>query len=82
MEVPEHYGLFEFDFSVLQNMEGLQQDKPKTLTKQSSSSFLDMAQRTPTDPKTFEEPISSRHPTSHHGTPKIATPMPLQGFAF
>ncbi|GJS41801.1 phospholipase-like protein [Tanacetum coccineum] len=81
MEVPEHYGLSDFDFSVLQNTEGLQQDGPKTLTKQSSSSFFDMAQRTPTYPKTFEEPISSRHPTSHHGTPKIATPMPLQGFA-
>ncbi|GJX38190.1 phospholipase-like protein [Tanacetum coccineum] len=76
MEVPEHYGLSDFDFSVLQNTEGLQQDGPKTLTKQSSSSFFDMAQRTPTYPKTFEEPISSRHPTSHHGTPKIATPMP------
>ncbi|GJT68796.1 phospholipase-like protein [Tanacetum coccineum] len=75
MEIPEHYGLSDFDFS------GLQQDGPKTLTKQSSSSFFDMAQRTPTYPKTFEEPISSRHPTSHHGTPKIATPMPLQGFA-
>ncbi|GJS26674.1 hypothetical protein Tco_0487294 [Tanacetum coccineum] len=65
----------------MENYEGLQQDGPKTLTKQSSSSFFDMAQRTPTYPKTFEEPISSRHPTSHHDTPKIATHMPLQGFA-
>ncbi|GKF68150.1 hypothetical protein Tco_0197829, partial [Tanacetum coccineum] len=31
MEVPEHYGLSDFDFSVLQNTEGLQQDGPKTL---------------------------------------------------
>ncbi|GJW69499.1 phospholipase-like protein, partial [Tanacetum coccineum] len=68
MEVPEHYGLSDFDFSVLQNTE-------------SSSSFFDMAQRTPTYPKTFEEPIPSRHPTSQPGSPKITTPMPLQGFA-
>nr|GEW20350.1 hypothetical protein [Tanacetum cinerariifolium] len=40
-----------------------------------------MAQRTPTYPKTFEEPIPSRHPTSYPGTPHIATPMALQGFA-
>ncbi|GKB93301.1 ribonuclease H-like domain-containing protein, partial [Tanacetum coccineum] len=81
VEVREHYRLSDFDFSVLQNTEGLRQDGPKTFTKQTSSSFFDMAQRTPTYPKTFEEPIPSRHPTSYPGTPHIATPMALQGFA-
>ncbi|GJZ92273.1 phospholipase-like protein [Tanacetum coccineum] len=37
--------------------------------------------RTPTYPKTFEEPIPSWHPTSYPDTPHIATPMALQGFA-
>ncbi|GKC58593.1 hypothetical protein Tco_1086191 [Tanacetum coccineum] len=77
MEVREHYGLSDFDFSVLHKTE----DGSKTFTKQASSSFFDMAQRTPTYPKMFEEPIPSRHPTSHPGTPQILTPMPLQGFA-
>nr|GEW43072.1 putative reverse transcriptase domain, reverse transcriptase zinc-binding domain protein [Tanacetum cinerariifolium] len=81
VEVREHYGLSDFDFSVLQNTEGLRHDEPKTFTKQTSSSFFDMAQRTPTYPKTFDEPIPSRHPTSYPGTPHIATPMALQGFA-
>nr|GFC16511.1 phospholipase-like protein [Tanacetum cinerariifolium] len=43
VEVREHYGLSDFDFSVLQNTE----DGPKSFTKQDSSSFFDMAQRTP-----------------------------------
>ncbi|GJW12446.1 hypothetical protein Tco_1578273 [Tanacetum coccineum] len=83
VEVHEHYGLSDFDFSVLQNTK----DGPKTFTKQTSSSFFDMAQRTPTYPKTLEEPIPSRHPTSYPGTsqnpgtPHIATPMAQQGFA-
>nr|GEV29553.1 hypothetical protein [Tanacetum cinerariifolium] len=80
VEVREHYGLSDFDFSVLQNTEGLRQDGPKTFTKQTSNSFFDMAQRTPTYPKTFEEPIPSRHPNSYPDTPHIATPMELQGF--
>ncbi|GKD48079.1 phospholipase-like protein, partial [Tanacetum coccineum] len=57
------------------------QDGPKTFTKQTSSSFFDMAQRTPTYPNTFEDPIPSRHPTSYPGTSHIMTPMTLQGFA-
>ncbi|GJU33603.1 hypothetical protein Tco_1181957 [Tanacetum coccineum] len=83
MEVHEHYGLSDFDFSVLQNTE----DGPKTFTKQTSNSFFDMDQRTPTYPNTLEEPIPSRHPTSYPGTsqnpgtPHIATPMAQQGFA-
>nr|GEW39603.1 hypothetical protein [Tanacetum cinerariifolium] len=81
VEVREHYGLSDFDFSVLKNTKGLRQDGPKTFTKQTSSSFFDMAQRTPTYSKTFEEPISSRHPTSYPGTPHIETPIALQGFA-
>ncbi|GKC96221.1 phospholipase-like protein, partial [Tanacetum coccineum] len=76
-EVREHYGLSDFDFSVLQNTE----DRPKTFTKQTSSSFFDMAQRTPTYPDTFEELIPSWNPTYYFGTPYIATPMALQGFA-
>ncbi|GKA99703.1 hypothetical protein Tco_0827697 [Tanacetum coccineum] len=81
VEIHEHYGLSDFDFSVLQNKEGLRQDGPKTFTKQTSSSFFDMAQRTPTYPNTFEDPIPSRHPTSYPGTSHIMTPMTLQGFA-
>ncbi|GJU12751.1 hypothetical protein Tco_1135147 [Tanacetum coccineum] len=83
VEVHEHYGLSYFDFSVLQNTK----DGPKTFTKQTSSSFFGMAQRTPTYPKTLEEPIPSRHPTSYPGTsqnpgtPHIATPMVQPGFA-
>ncbi|GJW35429.1 phospholipase-like protein [Tanacetum coccineum] len=68
VEIREHYGLSDFDFSVLQN-------------KETSSSFFDMAQRTPTYSNTFEDPIPSRHPTSYPGTSHIATPMTLQGFA-
>ncbi|GKA62391.1 hypothetical protein Tco_0761910, partial [Tanacetum coccineum] len=75
VEVREHYGLT--DLRPFQNS----QDGPKTFTKQTSSSFFDMAQRTPTYPKTLEEPIPSRHPTSYPGTSHIATPMTLQGFA-
>nr|GEV86935.1 hypothetical protein [Tanacetum cinerariifolium] len=74
VEVREHYGLSDFNFSVLQNTEGLRQDGPKTFTKQTSSSFFDMAQRTPTYPKTFDEPIPSRHPTSYPDTPHIPGP--------
>nr|GEY56425.1 RNA-directed DNA polymerase, eukaryota [Tanacetum cinerariifolium] len=81
VEVREHYGLSNFDFSVLQNTKGLRQDGPKTFTKQDNSSFFDMAQRTPMYPKTFKEPIPSRHPTSHPSTSQIATPMALQGFS-
>nr|GEU79363.1 hypothetical protein [Tanacetum cinerariifolium] len=40
VEVRKHYELSDFDFSVLQNTEGLRQDGPKTFTKQASSSFL------------------------------------------
>nr|GEV97421.1 auxin response factor 6-like isoform X1 [Tanacetum cinerariifolium] len=58
--------------------QGLRQDRPKTFTKQTSSSFFDMVQRTSTYPKTFEESILSRHHTSYLGTPQITT---LQGFA-
>nr|GFB41615.1 hypothetical protein [Tanacetum cinerariifolium] len=53
--------------------QGLRQDVPKTFTKETSSSFFDMVQRTSTYPKTFEEPIPSRHPTSYTSTLHTAT---------
>nr|GEY47427.1 putative ribonuclease H-like domain-containing protein [Tanacetum cinerariifolium] len=38
---------------------------------------LTWLKRPPMYPKTFEEPILSRHPTSHPSTSRIATPMAL-----
>ncbi|GJW54754.1 phospholipase-like protein [Tanacetum coccineum] len=73
VEVSEHYGLSDFDFSVLQNTEGLRQDGPKTFTTSH-----------PGTPLQGFGPWSSTNqarPSVIPATPHIATPMSQQGFA-
>ncbi|GKD73224.1 phospholipase-like protein, partial [Tanacetum coccineum] len=73
VEVSEHYGLSDFDFSVLQNTEGLRQDGPKTFTTSH-----------PGTPLQGFGPWSSTNqarPSVIPATPHIATPMSQQRFA-
>ncbi|GJS78964.1 hypothetical protein Tco_0728845 [Tanacetum coccineum] len=74
VEVRKHYGLS--DFSVFQNTQGFPQAGPKMFMMQASNSFFEGAQMTPTYPTTYDQPMSSRYPS----TPHIITPIAQQGF--